>query len=101
MSTALGLARAFGARLHALTCLDERAVQDEHIRQMLEEHARERELAFEKRCADAGVACQSDMEAGDPRAALVHLARKADLLAFADAASRILDWSPAVVMVCR
>jgi len=80
MDTALWLARAFDARLHALTCLDERSVQSEHIRQMVEEHVREQQAAFEKRCREAGVECLSDIEMGEPRAALVHLARKADLL---------------------
>ena len=85
MDTGLGLARTFGARLHALTCLDERSLQDEHIRQMVEEHTRERQEVFEKRCRDAGVECLSDMEVGDARAALVHLARKADLLVIGSA----------------
>ena len=85
MTTALGLAAVFGARLRALTCLDERSVHSEHVRQMVEEQTREQQEAFELRCRDAGVACTSDMEVGDPRAAVVHLARKADLLVIGSA----------------
>jgi len=85
MDTAMWLAKAFRARLLALTCLDEHTVQHEHIRRMVEEHTREQQASFEALCADAGVECVSDMEVGDPRAALVHLARKADLLVIGSA----------------
>lgn len=85
MDTALWLAKTFDARLLALTCLDEHSVQNEHIRRMVEEHTREQQASFEASCRDAGVACVSDMEVGDPRAALVHLARKADLLVIGSA----------------
>ena len=80
MDTALWLSKTFGAQLHALTCLDERSVQSEHIRRMLEEHIRERQAGFEERCRKAGVECVNDMEVGDPHEAMVHLSRKSDLL---------------------
>ncbi len=80
MDTAVWLARAFDARLYALTCLDERAVESEHIRRMLEEHTRERQARFEGQCRKAGIECVSDTEVGDPHAAIVHLSRKADLM---------------------
>lgn len=85
METALWLAKAFGARLHALTCLDERAVESEHIRRMLEEHTRERQARFEEQCRKAGIECLSDTEVGDPHAAVVHLSRKADLMVLGSA----------------
>lgn len=80
METALWLARSFGARLQVLTCLDERTVQDAHIRQMVEEQVRERQDEFAQRAQAAGVRCVTDLEVGDRRSALVHLSRKADLL---------------------
>ena len=80
MDTAVWLAKAFGARLYALACLDERAVESEHIRRMLEEHTQRRQARFEEQCRKAGIECESATEVGDPRAAIVHLARKADLL---------------------
>ena len=85
METALWLAKSFGARLYALTCLDERGVHSEHIRRMVEEETRERQARFEERCQGAGVECISDIEVGDPHAALVHLSRKADLLVLGSA----------------
>jgi len=80
MDTALWLAKAFKARLYALTCLDERAVESEHVRRMLEEHTRERQARLETRCREVGVECVCDIEVGDPHAAIVHLSRKADLM---------------------
>lgn len=85
MDTALTLAKTFGARLRALACLDERSVPSEHIRLTVEEHTRDWLAAFERRCRDAEIACDSDLEVGEPRAALVHLARKADLLVIGSA----------------
>ncbi len=85
MATAQWLAKAFGARLHALACLDERAVESERIKRMLEEHAREQQARFEEDCRRMGVECVSDMEVGDPHAAVVHLSRKADLMVLGSA----------------
>lgn len=85
MDTAVWLAKAFGARLYALTCLDERAVESERIRRMLEEHTRKRQARFEEQCRKAGIECISDIEVGDPHAAIVHLSRKADLMVLGSA----------------
>jgi len=85
MDTALWLARQFKARLYALTCLDERSVDSEHIRRMAEERVREGQGRFEASCRKVGIRCSSDLEVGDPRAALVHLSRKADLLVIGSA----------------
>jgi nucleotide-binding universal stress UspA family protein len=85
MDTALWLAKTFGAQLRALTCLDERSVQSDRIRRMLEEHTSARQAKFEERCRKAGVKCINDMEVGDPHEALVHLSRKTDLLVLGSA----------------
>jgi len=80
MDTALWLAKTFGARLHTLTCLDDRSLQNDHVRRMVEELIRERQASFEERCRKAGITCINDMEMGDPHEAMVHLSRKVDLL---------------------
>ena len=80
MGVALALAQAFGARLHALSCLDERTVQCEGIRQMLEERVLGWQRAFVERCERAGVRCLTDLDVGDRRTALIRLSRKVDLL---------------------
>lgn len=85
METAVSLAKAFQARLWALTCLDERAVASGRIRRMLEEHTRQRQERFEEQCRAAGIECHSDIEVGDPHAAIVHLSRKADLMVLGSA----------------
>jgi len=80
MATAQRLAQAFNARLYALACLDERAVDDEHIRGMLENYMRERQARFEEECRQMGIECSSELEVGEPGAAIAHLSRKADLM---------------------
>ena len=87
LETALWLAKAFKARLHALTCLDERTAHSQEVRRMLEEHVREDQDALVKRCRDEGVECICDLELGDRREALVVLSRKADLLVVGDAST--------------
>lgn len=84
METALSLARSFDARLHALSCLDERTVRSSEIRQTLEERVRGWQDAFVKECEEVGVVCITDLEVGDRQTALVHLSRKADLLVVGD-----------------
>ncbi|MBM4036033.1 MAG: universal stress protein [Planctomycetes bacterium] len=101
MDTAVWLAKAFGARLYALTCLDERAVESEHIRRMLEEHTQQRQARFEEQCRKAGIECRSSTEVGDPHAAIVHLARKADLLVLGSAAASLAREVVRHVLVVR
>ncbi|HPD17773.1 MAG TPA: universal stress protein [Planctomycetota bacterium] len=86
MATAQWLAKAFRARLYALTCLDSRSVESEHIRRMLEQHTEARQARLEAECRQAGIECVAQMEVGDPRAAVAHLSRKADLTILGSAA---------------
>ena len=104
METAIRLARSFAARVHALTCLDERALPSEHIRRMIEEHTHERQARFEERCREAGLECTSDIEVGDPHEAMVHLSRKADLLVIGsapDPAAQERGYSSAAAAIAR
>ena len=80
METALRLAQAFGARLIAMSHLDERAMRSDHVRRMLEQHLRAEQDAYAKRCQAVGVECVREMDLGDRRSALAQLSLKADLL---------------------
>ena len=84
METALSLAKSFDARLHALSCLDERTVESAEVRRILEEQVGDWQIAFTEKCQELGVVPVTDLEIGDRQTALVHLSRKADLLIVGD-----------------
>jgi nucleotide-binding universal stress UspA family protein len=104
METARSLAQSFGARLVALTCLDERTVHSGRVRRMLEEHVRKEQEEFAERCRAEGIECVSELEVGDRLAALVNLSRRADLLVVGDAdpsGEQAGIFSPAACSIAR
>ena len=103
MVTAVRLAKAFGAQIRALACIDERSVHSEEIRNMLEEHVRASLDDAAARCRKAGVQCISDLVTGDRRAALVRFSRKADLLVVGEPPSEpdAVGFSPVASSIAR
>ena len=80
MEAALALARAFGAHLEALTCLDERTLLNAEVRELAEEEALAQQAAFKERCGNEGVSCATEVNVGERRPYLLLHARRADLL---------------------